>query len=146
MARVALIALLLVSRAAAADVANHDLIRAHVATLPAAELDDASHLTFSLRALVPIWGSYRLDDTVFCSVRPAAVAFDWILGGAVPAGLAIAALATDDAHASRILAWTALGLYATTRLGVLVIGNLHIAAYNHAVELRLAPTGVALTF
>ena len=144
--RFAIAGLVLATRAAAADPLGHDRIRAHVAALERAKLERASHVAFSLRALVPIYGSATMESTVFGGVRPTGVAVDWILGGAVPAGLAIAALATDDRHARSILAWSALGLYATTRLAILVVGNLHMRAYNHAIDLRLATEspGVAL--
>jgi hypothetical protein len=38
------------------------------------------------------------------------------------------------------LGWTAVGLYAATRLGVVVVGNLHISEYNRMVRLRLGMT------
>lgn len=146
----------LASRIASADFANNETIHAHVDTVVArldgAKLDPdwrksllADRLTLSLGALIPIYGSYELDEKVFGGVRPAAVVFDWILGGIVPAGLGVTALATGDSLSSRtrtILAWSAIGLYASTRLGVLIIGNFHVTEYNRYLQLRL---GVAST-
>jgi hypothetical protein len=37
----------------------------------------------------------------------------------------------------RILGWTALGLYASTRVGILVIGNLHISEFDRYLGIRL---------
>jgi hypothetical protein len=152
-----LVALVLVSRVASADLANNEAIHAHVDELlppaavaalaaPAREALLATRWSLSLGALIPIYGSYALDHKVYGGIRPAAIAFDWILGGVAPAGLGVAALATDG-HTRSILAWTALGLYASTRIGVLVIGNFHITEYNRYVKLRLglaeAPGGQA---
>ncbi len=142
---------LVASRTAAADLANNEAIHAHIDAMlghiDAATLDpdarkalQADRATLSLGALIPIYGSYELDHKVFGGVRPSAVVFDWILGGLVPAGLGITALATDGSLSSRtrsILGWTAIGLYATTRLGVLIVGNLHISEYNRYLKLGL---------
>lgn len=150
--RCALIAcFLLVSRSAVADLANNEAIHDHVdrvvLRLEVDKLDPdqrhdllADRLTLSLSALVPIYGSYCLDHKVFGDVRPAAVVFDWILGGIVPTGLGATALLSGDALSSRtrtILGWSAVGLYVSTRIGVLIIGNLHISEYNRYLRLRL---------
>ncbi|MGE5183923.1 MAG: hypothetical protein ACM31C_17755 [Acidobacteriota bacterium] len=142
---------LLASRSAAADFANNEAIHAHVdATLRAVGVTSldarqraalhADRLTLSLGALVPVLGTYRLDEKVFGSVRPAGVIFDWVLGGLVPATLGLVAWQDGalSSHTRSVLAWTALGLYASTRLGVLVIGNWHVSEYNHYLDVRLA--------
>ncbi|MEP6859826.1 MAG: hypothetical protein ABJE66_04350 [Deltaproteobacteria bacterium] len=143
---------------ARADLANNEAIHEHVdavvAGVDVTALDPArtrallaDRLTLSLGALVPIYGSYKLDHKVFGDVRPAAVVFDWILGGFVPVGLGVTALAGGNALSSEtrsILAWTAVGLYASTRIGVFVIGNLHISEYNRVLRLRLG-LGAAAT-
>jgi len=90
--------------------------------------------------LVPVFGSVRLDDKVFGGVRPSGIVFDWMLGGIAPLGLAVTALATDGRWSSRsraILGWSALGLYASTRVAVLVVANLHVSEYNRYLRLRL---------
>jgi len=159
------VAILLVGRAARADLANHELVRTHVAAMFAgvdvAALDEgqrerllADRPRLNLALLVPIYGSYTLDHKVFGSMRPAGVLFDWILGGIAPAVLGLTALATSG-RTRRICGWTALGLYAGTRLAILVVGNLHISAYNELVQLHLgiatgpaghaAPALVAIT-
>jgi hypothetical protein len=132
---------------ARADLMNNEAIREHVDEVLADGSLDASRvralradrLTLDLGLLVPIYGSIALDRKVFGGVRPSAVVFDWVLGGIAPAGLAIAALAGDGwSHDTRTrLAWTAIGLYATTRIAVLVVGNLHISEYNRLLQLRL---------
>jgi hypothetical protein len=115
--------------------------------LDALAVRDALHadrLTLSLGALVPIYGTLRIDRRVFGGVRPSAVVFDWIIGGLAPATLGVIALVDRDHRDA--LAWTALGLYAGTRIGILVIGNLHVSAFNRAVDVRLGLGGVAATF
>ena len=143
--------LALSTREVRADMLSHDRLRAHVATIDIshttrAELD-TSRAAFMATALVPGWGTYRLEKIVFGEVRPAGIIGDWIVGGALPAGLAIAALAVDDSGTRRTLAWTAAGLYVGTRLAIFTIGNLHISAYRSALDLRFAPApgGAALT-
>ena len=88
---------------------------------------------------MPGWGTYRLEKIVFGEVRPAGIIGDWLVGGALPLGLAIGAYAADDPSTRRALAWTAVGLYAGTRLAIIVFGNLHISAYREALKLKLAP-------
>jgi hypothetical protein len=142
------------ARDSRADVAGDEDIDAHadaVAKHVSRSLDAASkkalladRAALSFATLVPIFGTYELDTTVFGEVRPAAVLFDWLLGGLVPAALAVTALAGDgvlspDSRAG--LAWTALGLYASTRIGILIIGNTHITEYNRRLSLKL---GLAL--
>lgn len=142
---------LFASQTAWADLANNEAIHAHIdaviAGINGATLDPdvrrsllADRATLSLGALIPIYGSYVLDRKIFGGVRPSAVVFDWILGGLVPAGLGITALATDGSLSPRtrsILGWTAIGLYASTRLGVLIVGNLHVSEYNRYLKLGL---------
>jgi len=116
-----------------ADLLNNQAIHAHVDDLlqhDPADARPADRLTLSAGALVPIYGSYELDHRVFGSVRPSAIIFDWILGGLVPAVLAATSFAVDDTHTRSWLRWGALGLYGATRLGVLIVGNLHINEYD----------------
>jgi hypothetical protein len=147
----ALVILLLATQTAHADMLSHDRLRAHVATLDISHTTreelDTSRAAFMATALVPGWGTYRLEKIVFGEVRPAGIIGDWIVGGAVPAGLAIGALVVDDPSTRRALGWTAAGLYVGTRLTIFVIGNLHISAYRQALDLRFAPTpgGASLT-
>jgi hypothetical protein len=140
----------LVPRAASADLTGSQGIRDHVAltvsrldvtALDARDKDAllAHRVTLNLGLLVPCYGSYTLDTKVYGELRPSAILFDWVLGGAAPVGLAALALA-DDQLPSRTraeLAWTALALYATSRVGILIVGNLHISDYNAAMRLRL---------
>lgn len=140
---------LLVSRTAGADLANNEAIHAHVDDVVAhlehgasAKHDPslwAERLALNLGVLVPVYGSIRLDRKVFGSIRPAAVVFDWTLGGLAPAALGITALADTSLSemTRRDLAWAALALYLTTRVGVLIVGNMHISEYNHYMKLRL---------
>ena len=138
------VAVLGVARVAAADFANNEALHAHVEVLAAAAPTDpvarqalvAHRASLSLGALVPILGTYRLDHRCYGEVRPAAYAFDWVVGGLAPAGLGIAALA-ESGHTRAVLAWTAVGLYASTRIGILVIANLHVSEYNRYLRLRL---------
>jgi hypothetical protein len=145
--RLALAILALVSGTARADVLNHELLRKHVgeelahvdvASLSPAQREAlyADRLSLTLGLFVPVLGTYRMEGKMFGVVRPAGVIFDWFLGGAVPAGLAIAALATDG-RTRKICAWTAFGLYATTRIGVFAIGSSHISAYNDEVDVLI---------
>jgi hypothetical protein len=144
-------AIALASRGADADALGHERLRAHVATMDISQTTraelDTSRAVFMATALVPGWGTYRLEKIVFGGVRPAGVVGDWILGGALPAGLAITALAVDDPGTRRTLAWTAVGLYAGTRIAIFAIGNLHISAYRQALDLRFAPApgGITMT-
>jgi hypothetical protein len=131
--------------ACGADLLNNSAIHAHVddqlAHRRASPIGD--RLLLSAGALVPILGSCELDHRVFGSVRPSAIVFDWILGGVAPAALLVASFATGDASARSALRWTALGLYGGTRIGVLVIGNLHISEYDDYLARRTR--GVALS-
>ncbi|MGE0871511.1 MAG: hypothetical protein AB7P03_23330 [Kofleriaceae bacterium] len=142
------IAIALTGAEAQADLANHELLHKHLddefATLDLASLTPeqreelyAPRLSLTLGLLVPVYGTYRLDNRVFGSMRPAGVIFDWIAGGLVPAALGVTALATDGRTRS-ICGWTALGLYTATRIGTLVFGSLHLRAYNQEVKLRLS--------
>jgi hypothetical protein len=139
-----------------ADLLNHELLRAHVdaelAHLDVAKLDAdqrealyAPRLSLTVGLLVPGFGSYRLEQRMFGGIRPSGIVFDWVLGGAAPVALGVAALATDG-RTRAICAWTALALYATTRAGMLVIGSWHISAYNHEVDIRLAGAGLAASW
>jgi hypothetical protein len=76
---------------------------------------------------------------VFGSVRPSAIVFDWILGGLAPVAALVASFAVGDAGARSALRWTALGLYGGTRVGVLVIGNLHISEYDNYLQSMSLP-------
>lgn len=158
------VAIVLMSASVArADFINHDLLHAHVdrmfagvdvGRLTPAQRDAlyADRLTLMAGALIPVFGTWRIEDKVFGGLRPAGVIFDWGLGGAAPVGLAIAAFATTGTTRT-VCAWTAIGLYAATRIGIMIIGNLHISAYNRAVSVhlgtatgdRLAPALVATT-
>jgi hypothetical protein len=146
----AVLALAFAPTAACADMMNNGAMHDHAdATLARASRDHvdrhellADRVTLNLGVAVPIYGSYALDQRVFGGVRPSAVVFDWILGGAAPAALGITALADGglSARTRSTLGWTALGLYASTRIGVLVIGNLHISEYNRYIKLRAGIT------
>lgn len=144
-------AISLAPRVASADALNNEGIHAHVDAMTiradGAPFDAsrrpsllADRLTLSLEMLVPIVGSCALEQKVFGEVRPSAVVFDWILGGVVPLGFGASAIAGEGAlspQARSVLGWTAVGLYASSRLGILIVGNLHITEYNRYLDLRL---------
>ncbi|MEO6776351.1 MAG: hypothetical protein ABI467_25640 [Kofleriaceae bacterium] len=124
-----------------ADVLNNAAIHAHVAELVAhdrAHAVPANRWALTAGALVPIFGSYELDTRVYGGLRPSAIVIDWILGGLLPAAGAIASFAVDDAHTRTLLRWSALGLYGTTRIGVIVVGNLHVDEYDDTLTRELA--------
>jgi hypothetical protein len=130
-----------------ADLANNAAIHAHVNELVMRDREHAvaaDRLALSAGALVPIYGTYRLDKRVFGSVRPSAIVFDWVLGGLAPVACLAASFATSG-DTRTALRWTALGLYAGTRVGVLVIGNLHVSEYDGYLERRLADTSTGRT-
>ena len=116
------------------DLLNNAGIHAYVDETPTAQPISRAATSFEL--LVPIWGSYMLDRHVYGSVRPSGVVFDWILGGLVPAVLTGSSFAVHDADTRSLLRWSALGLYAGTRVGVEVIGNLHVSEYNGYLSRR----------
>lgn len=135
------------STPARADVLGHDRLRAHVddmfahldvASLDANQRDDlyASRAAITAGLFVPMLGSYWLEHKTFGELRPSAIVFDWVLGGLAPLALGITALATSG-RTRKITAYTALGLYAATRIGIIVIGNLHVSEYNRQVRLHL---------
>jgi hypothetical protein len=123
---------------ARADLLNHDLLRHHaeavLARTPPERRGDlvAHRLPLVAATLIPVVGTWRVENRVFGGLRPSGVIFDWVLGGLAPLGFGVAALATDGTT-RETCAYTALGLYVATRLGILVIANLHISAWNRAV-------------
>jgi hypothetical protein len=138
---------------ASADLANNEALHDHVDALARTRVGVmgevrealfADRLTLSLGALIPIFGTYRLDEKVFGSVRPSAIVFDWVLGGAAPLVLGVVALEGGalSPHTRAIVGWTAVGLYAATRIGVLIIGNLHVTEFNRYLGLRLGVAAV----
>jgi hypothetical protein len=125
---------------ARADLLNHDLMRRHVERVLAQTPDPAQRqrllaprASLMAQTLVPALGTWRIERRVFGGLRPAGVVLDWGVGGIAPIALGVAALSSsgDTRH---VLAWTALGLYLATRIGIQVIGNLHISAYNRLVR------------
>jgi len=56
--------------------------------------------------------------------------------------LAIAAAAVEDRRAA--FGWTAAGLYAATRIGVIVVANLHVGEYNRYLHVRLGAASSAV--
>ena len=138
--KLAVLALLLATSSARADMMNDEALHAQVdADVASGSAHPYDHLGFSLGALVPIFGTTRLDRAMFGDVRPTAVVVDWILGGLLPLGLAIAAVAVEDRRAA--FGWTAAGLYAATRIAILVVGNLHISEYNRYLHVRVGTVG-----
>lgn len=124
-----------------ADVLNNAAIHAHVDDLVAhdrARAVPANRWVLTAGALVPIFGSYELDKRVYGDVRPSAIVIDWILGGLAPAIGVIASFAVGDPHTGTLLRWSALGLYGGTRIGVIVVGNLHIDEYDDSLAHQLA--------
>jgi hypothetical protein len=129
-----------------ADLLNNQGIHDHVAELVAhdpAAARPADRLALTVGALVPIYGSYKLDHQVYGDVRPSAYVFDWVLGGLAPAALATASVLVGSPHTQRWLRWTAVGLYGTTRIAVMVVGNLHINTYDADIDQHTASTAPA---
>ena len=102
----------------------------------------ANRWELSAGVLVPIYGSYELEHRVYGSVRPTAIVLDWILGGLVPAGLATASFVVHEDSTCSWLRWAALGFYGVTRLGVLIVGNLHISEYDNYLTQQRASGSV----
>ncbi len=99
------------------DAAIHAHVDAQLAGDPASARPIDDRVALAAGALVPIYGSYRLDHRVFGGVRPSAIVFDWVLGAIVPLGLVAASFAAD-ASTANVLRWTCtLGLYGATRVG-----------------------------
>jgi hypothetical protein len=152
--RTVVLAILVLAAPARADLLSHDRLRAHVERLDIATTSfeelDTSRLAFMASALVPGFGTYRLEKRVFGEVRPAGILGDWGVGGAVPFGLLVASYYVDDSSTRRALRWTALGLYAGTRVAIFVIGNLHISEYRRALTIRFTTSantaGIAIDF
>jgi hypothetical protein len=120
-----------------ADMMNNAALHAHVDELVQHEPPDPlDHVTTSLALLVPVVGTYRLDRAAFGSVRPSGVAFDWVLGGLAPLALVGASFAVADGRTRQALRWSALGLYVATRIGVLVIGNMHVSEFDDYLAAR----------
>lgn len=135
--------------ACGADLLNNAGIHAHVDDQLQNDPQAArpvDRLATNLELLVPVLGTYELDHAVYGSARPSGIVFDWLLGGLAPLALAGASFAVDGARTRSLLRWTALGLYASTRIGVLVIGNLHVSEYNDYLASRTAaPRGFAVS-
>jgi len=129
-----------------ADMMNNEALHAHVDDVVRTERapEHADRFLLNAGVLVPVLGSYRLDHQVYGDVRPSAIVFDWILGGLVPAALVATSFGVSGATARRALRWTALGLYASTRVGIFVIGNLHITEYDDYLDSRLVVRGAAV--
>jgi hypothetical protein len=136
------VALAAVASGCGADVLNDAALHAHVDDQLARDPADAvpaAPLGYAITALVPGVGSYRIDHRVFGRLRPSAIALDWILGGLVPACLVAASFFAGGSSAAA-MRWTALGVYAATRVGVIVIGTLHIDEYDrYLAHQRAAP-------
>ena len=100
----------------------------------------ADQVRLNINMLVPIYGSYVLDNKLYGNIRPPAIIFDWALGGIIPLGLVCTSLIWKNRFSKRtvnILQLTALGLYLATRIGVLITINEHIHQYNKYMEIRL---------
>jgi len=132
----------LVLAACGGDLLNHAALHAHVDEV-VATAQPLDHVTTSLELMVPVLGSARLDRAAFGSIRPSGVVFDWVLGGVAPLALVGASFAISDARTRQAMRWAALGLYLATRIGVLVIGNLHVSEYDEYLAGRQATAGVS---
>jgi len=141
------VGIVLASGAAHADMLGHDRMRAHiddmfahldVGAMSAQQRRDlyVGRASLTLGTLVPVLGSYRLEHAVFGELRPSAIVFDWVLGGLLPVALGVTAFATSG-RTRKICAWSAIGLYAATRISIFVIANLHVSEYNRQVRLHL---------
>ena len=131
--------LLALALAGCGDLMNNTAIHAHVDDVLArdpAAATPAPRARLAAGALVPVLGSYELDHAVFGGVRPSAIVFDWILGGLVPAALVGGSFAVSGAGARDAMRWTALGLYATTRVAIEIVGNLHVTEYDDYLDQR----------
>jgi len=94
---------------------------------------------FNAAIAVPVFGTILVDMNMFGEVRRSAVLGDWLLGGVIPAGLALtAALADDMPGKSRdALLYSSLGLYSATRVIVCITINHHLITYNKHIKMRL---------
>nr|HEX4316148.1 hypothetical protein [Kofleriaceae bacterium] len=124
--------------ACGADLLNNAAIHAHVddqLAHTAAPPPRPPRWQLDAGVAIPIYGSYAVDTAVYGSVRPSAYVFDWFLGAIAPAALLGASFATTRGTAGA-LRWTALGLYATTRVAIEVVGNLHVDEYDAYLDQR----------
>ncbi|HEY4056952.1 MAG TPA: hypothetical protein VGM39_10090 [Kofleriaceae bacterium] len=135
------------------DLLNNKALHAHVDDLvqnDPANARRADRVSLDAELLVPIFGTYRLDQRVFGSSRPSGIVFDWILGGVAPVALAGSSFLVDDPDTRSALRWSALGLYGATRIAVEIIGNLHISEYNRYLGQQqsraAAPIGLSLSW
>lgn len=94
----------------------------------------------SLNMLIPVYGSYVLDNAVDGNIRPPAYVFDWSLGGFIPLGLILTANLAGDVisdERKRGMVSAAVGLYLLTRVGVFMVINDQIDHFNNYVRVRL---------
>lgn len=137
------------------DLTGQAVIRDHIdkqlAELDLATLDDAQKhallvdpLCLNLNMIVPVYGSYILDTTLYGAVQYPAVIADWLLGGLVPLALTATALLGQAAFGElprNIMLGSALALYLGTRVAVLLVINEHIHVYNDYMREQLGLPG-----
>ncbi|MBW1767161.1 MAG: hypothetical protein JRJ02_05780 [Deltaproteobacteria bacterium] len=103
-------------------------------------------LRLNLNMVIPVYGSYILDNTLYGNVRPPAIIFDWSLGGFIPLVLLLTVVMGKDKISRKrkeAMIYTAVGLYIITRIGVIITINDHIRHYNEYIKIQVSKGGIA---
>ena len=125
-----------------------DVVRAHaqrvLETSAAGEPDSGvcdqlllNPVPYNFGLVVPVLGTVLLERRAFGEIRRNGVLGDWILGGAIPAVLAIAggiAYAADNRSAGRVLIGSSVGIYICSRILVYPPANNHIYTFNKYIR------------
>ena len=99
-----------------------------------------SPIRLNLNMIIPVYGSYILDNSLYGNVRPPAIIFDWTLGGFIPLAMMLAAgigRGSISLNRKKVLIYAAVSLYILTRVAVIITINEHIHNYNKYMKNRL---------